>query len=518
MFGASCRLVGGESVGELGSCMVSNTAGLGVLNLLAGKALRAPLWLLMSALLARVLGPDGLGAWSMILAAGMLMNQLLLHWTQSITQRYGRAEWLEFGSLNTILGVRLPLLIAGITLGLMVLFALPFDWLGYFFGIDDGQALVLLAMLAFWCMAETQSLQQVRERFFYLAWAPIGADLILLGAIAALVFLPPLSVLAQSDRLQLLLAAMVFGWLLWLGAELKSARLTFRVESSAWSRLPSMMVFAMPLVPGFLVAYLAEWCDYFLIRHFYGEYEVGLYHPAYQYLLILVGLPTALVSVLLPRAVQHFDEKGIVAVSLLLERDAPRYALVWGVLMMLPLAVLPALFLFLVGDAFASSAVLLGIMLAVVPGAIAQHLFGIAYFLQGRLMISTFVFFLVKLVVNALVSASLLPVLGVMGAAFGVVLSYMVLQWLYVIFAIPGRRPSGRFVGVLLWCQAIGLLLCFIDGMMPRLLMGCVVLLLSLFCLRFTPIFDARELAAVLPRWLKRYERPVLYWLARPSK
>lgn len=497
--------------------MVNKTAGLGVLNLLAGKALRAPLWLLISALLARVLGPEGLGAWSMILAAGMLMNQLLLHWTQSITQRFGSAELLAFGSLNMILAARLPLLVAGITLGLIALFALPFDWLGNFFGIDHGQALVLLAMLAFWCMAETQSLQQVRERFLCLAWAPIGADLILMAAIAAVALIPTLTVLALSDRLQLLLGSMAFGWLLWLGWELRSARFRLRVRSSAWSRLPSMMMFAIPLVPGFLIAYLAEWCDYFLIRHFYGEYEVGLYHPAYQYLLILIGLPTALVSVLLPRAVQRFEERGLEVVSLLVERDAPRFALVWGALMLLPLAVLPALFLFLVGDAFSSSAVLLGIMLAVVPGAIAQHLFGIVYFLQGRLLISTFGFFLVKLVVNVLVSASLLPVFGVVGAAFGVVLSYMVLQWLYVIFAIPGRLPSGRFVGVLLWCQAIGLLLCLFDGIMPRLIVGCGVLALSLLCLRFTPIFDAREMASVLPRWLKHYERPLLYWLARPS-
>lgn len=497
--------------------MVNKTASLGVLNLLAGKALRAPLWLLISALLARALGPEGLGAWSMILAAGMLMNQLLLHWTQSITQRFGSAELLEFGSLNMILAARLPLLVAGIAFGLIALFALPFDWLGNFFGIDHGQALVLLAMLAFWCMAETQSLQQVRQRFLYLAWAPIGADLILMAAIAAVALIPTLRVLGLSDRLQLLLGVMAFGWLLWLGWELRSARFRLRVRSSVWSRLPSMMMFAIPLVPGFLIAYLAEWCDYFLIRHIYGEYEVGLYHPAYQYLLILIGLPTALVSVLLPRTVQRFEERGLEVVSLLVERDAPRFALVWGALMLLPLAVLPALFLFLVGDAFSSSAVLLGIMLAVVPGAISQHLFGIAYFLQGRLLISTFGFFLVKLVVNALVSASLLPVLGVVGAAFGVVLSYMVLQWLYVIFVIPGRRPSGRFVGVLLWCQAIGLLLCLFDGIMSRLLVGCGVLALSLLCLRFTPIFDAREMASVLPRWLKRYERPLLYWLARPS-
>ena len=279
-----------------------------------------------------------------------------------------------------------------------------------------------------------------------------------------------------------------------------------------------MIVFAAPLVPGYLVAYFAEWCDYFLIRHFYGEYEVGLFHPAYQYLLILIGMPTALVSVLLPLAVQRFDERGFEAISLLVARDAPRFALIWGALILLPIAVLPPLFLVLVGDAFSSSAVLLSIMLAVVPGSIAQHLFGIAYFLQGRLFTSTFIFFLVKLVVNAAISCSLLPLSGVKGAAVGVVISYLVLQWLYVIFVNPDRRLPSRFVGVLLWCQAIGLLLCLFDGIMLRLLIGCGVLVISLLCLRFTTVFDARDIAAVLPRWLRHLERPLQFWLARQTK
>lgn len=498
--------------------MFNKTVGLAVLSLVAGKALRAPLWLLISALLARALGPKGLGTWSMILAAGMLMNQLLLHWTQSITQRFGRPEWLEFGSLNTILALRLPLLATGLMLGLIAHLALPFDWLGYFFGINNGHALVFLAMLAFWCMAETQSLQQVSERFLYLAWAPICADLMLIGAIAAVTFIPTLKSLNMSERLLLLLGAMTFVWMFWLGVELRCAKFRLCVQSFAWSRSLPMIVFSIPLVPGFLVAYFAEWCDYFLIRHFYGEYGVGLFHPAYQYLLILIGMPTALVSVLLPLQVQRFEQRGFEAVSQLVERDAPRFALIWGALILLPLAVLPALFLLLVGDAFSSSAVLLRIMLAVVPGAIAQHLFGIAYFLQGRLLISTFAFFLVKLVVNAVISASLLPVLGVKGAAFGVVISYMILQCLNVIFVSPGRCLPIRFVGVFLWCQAIGLLLCLFDGIMLRLSIGCGVLVLSLLCLRFTPIFDAREIAAVLPHWLKHFERSLLFWLARPTK
>jgi len=498
--------------------MFNKTVGLGVLSLVAGKALRAPLWLLISAFLARAFGPEGLGAWSMILAAGMLMNQLLLHWTQSITQRYGRSEWLEFGSLNTTLGLRLPLLVTGAMLALLATFALPFDWLGYFFGIHEDKAFVLLAMFALLCMAETQSLQQVCGRFLYLAWAPIGADLMLLGAVAAVAVIPTLNSLAISERLLILLGAMTFSWLFWLWWELRCVKFKLCAQSFAWSRISSMIVFAAPLVPGYLVAYFAEWCDYFLIRHFYGEYEVGLFHPAYQYLLILIGMPTALVSVLLPLAVQRFDERGFEAISLLVARDAPRFALIWGALILLPIAVLPPLFLVLVGDAFSSSAVLLSIMLAVVPGSIAQHLFGIAYFLQGRLFTSTFIFFLVKLVVNAAISCSLLPLIGVKGAAVGVVISYLVLQWLYVIFVNPDRRLPSRFVGVLLWCQAIGLLLCLFDGIMLRLLIGCGVLVISLLCLRFTTVFDAREIAAVLPRWLRPLERPLQFWLARQTK
>lgn len=486
--------------------------GINVLHLLLGKALRAPLWLFISSSLARLLGPEGLGSWSMLLAAGMLLNQIFLHWTQSITQRFARAEWLEERKINAVMGMRWPLLAVGCLGCLIVLLVYPELLRQLFGGLNTGQ--VLLAFFAFWLMSEVQSIQQVRERFLELAWAPITADMVvLLVMFGVYLKFSPLDKLSENDQLTVLLVAIAVGWFCWLLVELRSVRFQWRAPQL--KRFPEVVLFAIPLIPGFLVAYFSEWCDYFLIRNFYSSHEVGLFHPPYQYLLVFVGLPTALVSVLLPKAVELFDRQGNVALHQFVEHHAPRYIFCWGAATLIPLAVLPWFFQLLVGNEFGFSVALLNILLAAVPGAVVQHLYGIAYFLRGRLLLSTFLFFLVKLLANALVSTSLLPLVGVKGSAFGAMLSYLILQWLFVMFAVPGKLPPTRGVTVLAWCQLAGLILCVFDSVVLRLFVSIVVLLISFLCLRFTSLFDAREISLVLPACLRRFENFLLRWLAR---
>lgn len=491
--------------------MWANSHSVGLLNLVAGKAIRVPLWFCVSAAVARLLGPDGLGKWSMILAAGMLLNQFFLHWTQAITQRFARQELVMIGRIEPMLMLRVPLLMGGLLFALVLLYLIPASWVDVFFGIEKGPEIVL-ALLAFWFMAETQSIQQVRERFGPLAWSPIAVDLLLLLVILGISWgIPATSRLTIWGMLAALLLTMLVGWLVLLINELRATR--WNGVQTDFTRLPTTVLFAVPLVPGFLVAYFAEWCDYFLIRHFFHDYEVGLFHSAYQYLLILVGVPTALVSVLLPSLVTLYDKHGGELLIRFVDCQAPRFALAWGVLILVPLALLPWIFELLFGAAFELSARILTVLLAAVPGAVVQHVYGIAYFLRGRLVFSTLLFFLVKLVVNFTFSWTLLPLVGLEASAYSVVISYFVLQWLFLSLAVAGRRASKNGVIVLIWCQVCGLALCGVEALFARLVLAIVLLGISLRCLRYANLFDAGEVSRALPVRFKRYESLLLRWL-----
>lgn len=472
-----------------------------VAHLFLAKVLRAPLWLLISAMLARVLEPEGLGIWSMILAAGIFFNQILLQWTQSITQRFGPGEWNVNHRLDNTFAMRWSLLLGGFFIILLLLISTPFDWPKKFYGLDEQSYwFVLPAIVGLWLMAEVQNLQQVRERFKYLAWSPLLSDVVILVVIVALIFLSTIGIrLDQNFIFIILYLATICTWLVWMARELYSFDRNWRFPQ--YDSVMRGIIFAIPLIPGFLIGYLAEWADYFLIRHFYSMHEVGLFHPAYQYLLIMVGLPTVFASVLLPKIITANDKDGGLALRKLVLRQSPQLTVLWSMASLIAVAVLPTVFSLLLGKQYIVSVELLQILLIAVPGAIVQHIYSLACFVQGRLSISTLGFFGAKSLLNVALSFLLLPKLGVAGSAVGSVASYILLQWLFV---FDQRRQlnttwEGNDIKTLLVAQGAGLLLAMIDGLLFRLLIAFAIILAMLAWARKSMFFTNEEISAIIP-------------------
>jgi len=491
---------------------------LDVSQLIFVRAVRVPLWLLVSAMLTHVFEPSGLGAWSMVLSAATFLNQLFLHWTQSITQRFGRGEWSATKRLDAAWALRWPSLVLGVGLILCALVFLPFDWAQRFYGLDQAHRwYVFPVAITLWIMSEVQSTQQVSHRFSALAWAPIVADLGLLLCIGLLAYTAPFGGKPGFDlAIGAIIGTSLAIWCGWLARELSRTRIAWRLpDFDRWRRAAR---FAIPLVPGFLVAYLSEWCDYFLIQQLYGSHALGLFHPAFQYMLIFIGLPTAVVSVLLPRLTTEFDRNGNLEIRKLIGRTAPQLFLLWGVLSLFIAALLPGLLLLLLGTQYEQSSALLQVLLIAVPGTMSQHLCYLACFVQGRLWTATVGLFGLKLLVNVGVSLVLLPLLGVVGSAVGAALSYLLLQWA---FLLDQRRhlavPTGSVFVALLLLQAGGIALALTPGLWLRLGL-CAVLSAGLIAwARRNRIFFPETVAAVIPNRLSALTGPALRLLCRPA-
>ena len=484
---------------------------LHVSQLIFVKTIRVPLWLLVSAMLTHIFDPAGLGAWSMILSAAAFLNQLFLHWTQSITLRFGRSEWSATKRLDKAWAMRWPSLVLGLGVIVCALALPPLDWPQRFYGLDQGQRwYVLPVVITLWVMYEAQSTQQVSHRFFALAWAPIVADLGLSLCIGLLIYMAPLGSKPGFDAaVRSIIGASLTIWCFWLTRELFLTRVAWHLpDLNRWRQAAR---FAIPLVPGFLVGYLSEWCDYFLIQRFYGSQAVGLFHPAFQYMLILIGLPTAVVSVLLPRLSVEFDKNGVHAIERLISSTAPQFFILWGVFSLGAIAVLPGLLLLLLGKQYEQSSGLLQILLIAVPGAISQHLCYLACFVQKQLWTATVGFFGLKLLVNVGISLVLLPRLGVVGSALGAGLSYILLQW---VFLLDQRRrleaPMGSAVVALLLIQGGGVVLALTQGIWLRLALCIVCCAVLVGWARRNRVFTAEAVAAVIPDRLAAVKGPAV--------
>ncbi len=508
-------MLGGDAPAGAGAAGLRSEA-LHVSQLILVKAVRVPLWLLVSAMLTHVFDPSGLGTWSMTLSAAAFLNQLFLHWTQSITQRFGRGEWSATKRLDGVWALRWPSVIFGPGMIICSLAFLPFDWAQRFYGLDNGHRwYVLPVAITLWVMAEAQSTQQVSHRFSALAWAPIVADLSLLLCIGLLAYTAPFGRKHSFDTaIGAIIATSLTVWCCWLVRELSRTRIAWRVPDFSRWRLAAR--FAIPLVPGALVAYLSEWCDYFLLQRFYGTHAVGLFHPAFQYMLILIGLPTAIVTVLLPRLTIEFDRKGNVEIRNFISSTAPQLFLLWGLFSLVVAAALPGLLLLLLGKQYDQSSGLLQVLLIAVPGAMSQHLCYMACFVQGRLWRATVGLFGLKLLVNVGISLVLLPRLGVVGSALGAALSYLLLQW---VFLLDQRRhlnvPTGSVLVALLLIQGGGIALALTQGVWLRLGL-CAVWSVGLIAwARRNRIFPPETVAAVIPNRLTALRGPTLRLLCR---
>ncbi|WP_454254981.1 lipopolysaccharide biosynthesis protein [Pseudomonas sp. Marseille-Q8238] len=473
--------------------------------LMLARAVRAPLWLLVSALMARVMGPEGLGAWAMLLAAGMLLNQVFVLWSQSITQRFGRLEWEASGQLRRTWATRWPLLFFGGVLVLACFLLAPSEWLSARLDVpEDSLWLIIPIFISLWLMGETQGLQQVRERYLRLAWSPLAADLLLIGVLGALSLM---AILGQRlTSLQILMVVSFSGaaaWVFMLARELRGSSLSLGVPEKKQVNLA--LAFSLPLLPGYLVGYLSEWCDYILISHFLDAQAVGFYHPAYQYMLIMVGLPTAVVAVLMPQLVSRVEKVGVESERQLIGRVAPQVMSLWVLATIGLIAFLPALFSWLVGGSFEDSRVILQVLLAAVPGAAATHLYGLGHFVQGRLLTANVGLFGLKLLVNVLLTLILLPVFGVLGAAIAALAGFILVQWLFLID--QHRYLKLPFAGgalVLLLAHLGGLSLVVMESFWARSLIAGLVMLCMLTLVRRANFFSPEEVSAMVPVSLSR--------------
>jgi O-antigen/teichoic acid export membrane protein len=232
--------------------------------------------------------------------------------------------------------------------------------------------------------------------------------------------------------------------------------------------------------------------------------------------LILIGLPAAVVSVLLPRLTTDFDRNGNLEIKKLISRTAPQLFLLWGLFSLLAAAALPGILLLLLGNQYAKSSGLLQVLLIAVPGAMSQHLCYMACFVQGRLWRATVGLFGLKLLVNVGISLVLLPRLGVVGSALGAALSYLLLQW---VFLLDQRRhlkvQTGSVLIALLLIQGGGIALALTPELWLRLAL-CAVWCAGLIAwARRNRIFPAETVAAVIPNRLAALTGPALRLLCR---
>lgn len=484
-------------------------------RLLFSKGIQALIKVVYLSTLARMLGPTGLGEWAMIVGAATLLHSLLLNWMHPPTVRFGREEWRMTGSIATTWASRWPFIFGGLLLVFAALMFEPFHWLTQIFHLSNQLTLlVFISLLGLWFSIEAQNLFQVRGAMASLAYLPLSIDIASILTLLAL----KLWMVSFQEAYTIIILVQGGNALLWGGALLYIAsKSRFRWEKPTREGLQRNLVYAWPLIPGCLLGFVSDWGDQLILRYFFTSREVGLFQSAYQVMMLLLGVPALMSTVLLPRLIDKNLAAAIDTKDFMTTAGPTTVAL--GLYLLFPLITfVPYLFQLFMGARFVEATGVFVVLCAAIPGSLLSSFYGIFFNLQGRFLRSTVILGAIKIALNLIISLLLVPRIGMMGSAIASIISYGVLQYLYArdqhrYYNVPFNKVLAMFGVVVLFSstQAVAG-----ADLLPRSVICCIGLILLTIVIRKFAILDRERVMSLCNRQLSCVGRFVLR-IASPS-
>lgn len=474
--------------------------------LVGGKLARILFAVVSMSLLARLLGPNGVGQWAMLMSIATLLHTVLLGWTQGPNVRFGREEWISRSELSQTWSTRIPIITLGISLAAFLLISQPFSFVDRFFGLpSDWWPLLMLHFLGLWWLAETQSLLRITGKISRLALTPIGVDfLVILFLLFLFLFQDKVEAIWVMIGMVVIPAIVWGGW--WIFESYYVGYWGGRIPL-AYSGSIQVIKYGWPLVPGMFFAYFSNWGDHIILQHFRSSVEIGLFDAGYQVMVAILGIASPISILLLPKLIDKKHQDPNVEYDYIV-RIIPTIATVWIMLCVVGLTIVPWFFLAVFGATFQAGLPVLLILCSVAPGAGILALYTVLFELQGRLHRSTW-YAAIMCVVNIVISYVLVPKLGGIGAAFGTLVSYYVIQFLYVTDQHRHYSVQKRSIYIILLLGGAGGVMQYLAGenVAVRILVGGGGLIVFTLLVRHLRLIDKEVLEELLPnKWPRVFE------------
>ena len=478
-------------------------------KLAASAAIRIPLGAVSTALLARTLGTEGVGIWTILLASGTFLHTVGLSWVRTSSVRFGREEWLNTGSIKRTWGARLPLLLLSAVLGVAVVGLLRHSGLPLLAGMTSERQWYILGLLCgIWLSNESQGLLQIREKMDTIAIAPAAVSLLTIAYLSISAWYDPVRPEALIPGLVLIPICVWFP--IWI-REFAALRPGFALPE--WARFRAVSRFSWPLIPALLIGSLSAWADHILIYATMDTEHLGWFQTAYRPMVLIMGMANPALTVLLPHLITQSGETRH-RLGTFLDQKFPAALWIWQFATIPALVFLPTVFRFVFGPQFENAVPIVKVLAIGIPGAILPRIYSVFFTVQDRIGITVW-YHAAMTITNLAISYSLIDQFGMLGCAAGTAVSYVLIQVLYVADQHRRLRVPASTIAVLLALHtALAIALSFVSELGIRLLIGCGALLLHVAIARKLSILNAAVLSQVIPKPLAGVRRVLTRVLA----
>lgn len=410
-------------------------------------------------LATRLLGPEGYGTVALVVSAVQIFSVVGLGWIMPATIRFGREALVQEGAAGRFFWSWLPLGVGSALISVLVAVA-SMPLIHRYSGLSRGLAALFLFLLLATAIARAvDSLLQMAGRMrVYAVGLPTG-KLVYVLALGGVPLLTGWEINAGGVVLLmgLALAVQVVVGFLFLESRL------FRPVTIDWALTRRMATYSSPLLLSFSAGYLSDWMDISLLRAFRTTAEVGIYHVAYQAMLLVSGILTGVTTLAFPLLTTWRAEGSDQQVRRYLNRLVPQAAVCWGLFISGVGLVGGFLFPLLFGPSFQEGSRYFCLLLAGTAFQIVSYFYSPIFSSYDILGHATRILFAMA-VVNFFIDLLLIPSWGPTGAAVATAASYASGAFLYLMF---GNRRLGvqRTAALVPPCLAVVPLLAFAAGL-----------------------------------------------------
>jgi len=385
-------------------------------------------------ILSRILTTSDMGKYSLFLMIANLGIQLGLSWSDSSIIRHGREEYIKRGKINQSFWARTYLF-----LPLAILFTLIFiifsRQLTAYIGVQNKLiiwviTLFLLEGLLNLITCTFRSVDQMKKSAYTLFSQKLFY-LICLGSLFYFHF--------AQDNLTIILILLNISFLVSLGINLY--KFNFKaIHPYKFNKTYFMKIwrYSWPQIFGFSGLYIVNYIDLYFIRKYMTLSDVGIYNIAYNGFLVLCGIALLMNTIFMPLIVEYRTKKRFDLIAKYAKK-IPLFSLIW----IAGSAIAIILSKYFIEIVFSTK------YLAAIPSFNILIVTGAFYFVSICFspMINAFDFIIyaqliniTKAIVNAIADSVLVKQYGIIGAAYGTMISIAVALILVLILFYSKRR------------------------------------------------------------------------------
>jgi len=413
--------------------------------LIGGHVLGILCSLLSAWIATRFLGPAGYGHVALLIAASLFL-MVTTNWTATAVVRFGVREFVDTGRIAGVFWTRGLILF----INLLVILATSPLWLRPL--TSAMRVPSELAPLLLFHLTASVIWYHMQQSLMAVKLPKLGATLLTFERVVIVVSLLAMVTLGMTSLRAVVAAYIVAPFFCIAIAFVILRRMIFPWTRVAPERVRELLRFSVPLLPTAFVSYFSSsYLDSFLIARFMDVAAVGVYAVGYQFagasmmLIVLAG------SLLQPFFVSVAPEMQEQRIRLYATRVLPVITLVWSLATVTGAAIGGPLLLAVFGARYAAIVPVLWPMMAslAISGPAVAGYFQIAYATNRTHIVA--INAMVGAPLNIVFDLLLIPRYGLVGCAWGTVLTYAVC-------VIVTTSLSDRAMNASTWWNAISTL------------------------------------------------------------